>query len=426
MPLKLNENLLIESAVRSSKQNKPVNEAIDKMIASCALVLLSPCYIVNVCGALIQRNPIFSKKTETDCLNRTVAVRSFTFGLFKRSAVLFDVLQNKVSLFGLPSSAQMSMQTSPQLAYFQANRFGIFNSVTLNQKTGLETHEQVEQASKHLSATGIVYIGILVRHVLASLLYTKQLKQDFTQHQFSIFGLSIDNVSMQEAIDWTLSKSEQQCKTACFINVNSINQCARSMDLTLALKGATKRFADGSGLRLAAKHLGFQIRSNVNGTDMLPLLCEQMCQQNKSLYLLGAAPGIAKKAAKRLKTEFPNLNIVGVRHGYFNHADSDKEVDRINQSGADIVLVALGSPHQEKWLLKNVENLQCGSALAVGGLLDFYADKFSRAPLWMRELGMEWIWRLLQEPKTKFNRYVIGNPIFLFRTYFTQQARRGF
>jgi exopolysaccharide biosynthesis WecB/TagA/CpsF family protein len=88
--------------------------------------------------------------------------------------------------------------------------------------------------------------------------------------------------------------------------------------------------------------------------------------------------------------------------------------------------VAMGSPVQEEWLKKHAPQLQCNTALAVGGLFDFYSGNIPRAPLWMRELGMEWVWRLLQEPKTKFKRYIIGNPRFLIQTFILNHTKRGF
>lgn len=117
------------------------------------------------------------------------------------------------------------------------------------------------------------------------------------------------------------------------------------------------------------------------------------------------------------------MRIAGSHHGYFKAEDNAQIIAQINQSGADICLVAMGSPVQEQWLLDHANQLQCATALAVGGLFDFYSGKIPRAPRWLRELGFEWVWRLIQEPGTKFKRYVIGNPVFLFRTFVMNQAR---
>ena len=85
----------------------------------------------------------------------------------------------------------------------------------------------------------------------------------------------------------------------------------------------------------------------------------------------------------------------------------------------------MGSPVQEAWLLEHSAQLKCKTALAVGGLFDFYSGQIARSPLWLREIGLEWVWRLMQEPKEKFTRYVIGNPLFLFRVYVLGLAKKG-
>ena len=100
-------------------------------------------------------------------------------------------------------------------------------------------------------------------------------------------------------------------------------------------------------------------------------------------------------------------------------------VEEINASGADIVLGGFGSPHQEFWCERFASALHCQSILAVGGLVDFYSGTIARAPLLLREVGMEWIWRLLQEPKTKFKRYVIGPPEYFIRTFILRNASSG-
>ena len=239
-----------------------------------------------------------------------------------------------------------------------------------------------------------------------------------TRSTFSIFGLDVDNVSMNEAVDWVL-RPKLKPEYAVFVNAHSINTMYQQNTLKKAILSARRVFADGSGIRLAAKHNGIEVRANVNGTDMLPVLCEKASQQGLKLYLLGAAPDVADKAASNLQARYPGLEIAGTQHGYFdkNGEDNDAVIDAINKSGADILLVAFGSPVQEQWLQENTHRLNVRSALAVGGLFDFFSGRIPRAPLWMRKAGIEWVWRLLQEPKAKFSRYVLGNPLFMLRLF---------
>ena len=155
---------------------------------------------------------------------------------------------------------------------------------------------------------------------------------------------------------------------------------------------------------------------------MLPLLCEAAAEKGLSVFLLGANHGVAFKAGIELKKQFPSLKIVGVHHGYFDQSgeQSDALISKINRAGADILLLGTGSPNQEAWLEHHKAKLNVSTALAVGGLFDFFSGNIARAPRVLRELGMEWVWRILQEPSVKWKRYVVGNPQFLCRLYFAR------
>ena len=159
------------------------------------------------------------------------------------------------------------------------------------------------------------------------------------------------------------------------------------------------------------------LRANVNGTDLFPELCAQLQHSGLRLFLLGARPGIAEATAENMRKRFPGLDICGTRHGYFDRAQTRQVISEINRSGADIVLVAMGVPHQELWIDAHRQHLDARVLMGVGGLFDFYSGRISRAPVWVRELGMEWGWRILQEPGRMWKRYVIGNPLFLYRVW---------
>jgi N-acetylglucosaminyldiphosphoundecaprenol N-acetyl-beta-D-mannosaminyltransferase len=224
---------------------------------------------------------------------------------------------------------------------------------------------------------------------------------------------------MHEAIAW-LTAHSTKVEIGFFVNVNSINIGVKNRCFVDTVNRANRVFADGSGVRLGAKYHHIQVRDNINGTDLLPRLCIEASRLKLSLYLLGAAPGIAKLATEKLTAQYPQLNIVGSHHGYFNKGveESAAVIAAINQSKADIVLIGLGSPLQERWLYRHQHHITASRALAVGGLFDFYSGRLSRAPRWIRALGMEWVWRLWQEPCAKWRRYVIGNPAYLFRLWF--------
>ena len=239
-----------------------------------------------------------------------------------------------------------------------------------------------------------------------------------TPNTLSLFGIEIHNDSLSEAADKVMaSKRSGLPKTVCFVNVNTINLAKTHSDLIASVNDADYVFADGVGMRIAASRQGQIMRDNVNGTDLLPLLCERAAEQEKSLFLLGAQPGVAALAAKRLEAQYDGLNIAGVHHGFFDKQSSQSVIDCINNSGASVLLVAFGSPIQETWVRANRHLLRVDVVLAVGGLFDFFSGRIPRAPLWLRKLSLEWVFRLIQEPRKKFNRYVIGNPVFLWRCF---------
>jgi exopolysaccharide biosynthesis WecB/TagA/CpsF family protein len=143
------------------------------------------------------------------------------------------------------------------------------------------------------------------------------------------------------------------------------------------------------------------------------------------VYLLGAAPSVAEEMKEKLVTRYPKLQICGYRDGYFNWEEmAGKVIEEINAVSTDILLVALGAPLQERFIEKYGDLLSAKIILGVGGLFDFYSERIARAPMWMRQIGMEWIFRLIQEPKRMWRRYIIGNPLFIYRVYRWKKTRK--
>jgi len=247
--------------------------------------------------------------------------------------------------------------------------------------------------------------------------------EKYSVDSFTLQNVRVDNSTMADAVNWVAKADARKgIKIGNFINVNSINLARNDSGFSEVLSAADKSFADGSGVRLGARYQGVDLLDNVNGTDLLPLLCERLSKTDKSIFFLGSAPGVAKRAAEKLMRQYPGLKVAGCHHGYFLPDQDADVVRKINQSKADICLVAMGSPQQETWIEQKRHQLTVGCALAVGGLFDFYSGRIPRAPLWMRKLGCEWVWRLAQEPVKKFNRYVIGNPLFVLHLLFDKRG----
>lgn len=137
------------------------------------------------------------------------------------------------------------------------------------------------------------------------------------------------------------------------------------------------------------------------------------------MFFLGSKPGIAEKAAQRLQERHPNLVIAGTHHGYFDKTPGSLEneaiIQQINAARPNILIVAFGMPLQEKWLMENWERIDANIALTGGAVFDYISGELARAPRWMTDNGLEWLGRLLIEPGRLWKRYVIGNPLFLWR-----------
>jgi N-acetylglucosaminyldiphosphoundecaprenol N-acetyl-beta-D-mannosaminyltransferase len=164
------------------------------------------------------------------------------------------------------------------------------------------------------------------------------------------------------------------------------------------LHGADLCVADGVGLLFAARYLGRRLPERVTGADGLPLIAERAAQAGWKLFLLGAAPGIAEQVADTLRQRYPGVQIVGTYAGSPSPEEEDDIIRRVNHSGADILFVAYGAPHQDKWIARNRDRLQVSVAIGVGGALDFAAGAVPRAPRWMRRLALEWLYRLIRQP----------------------------
>jgi len=233
----------------------------------------------------------------------------------------------------------------------------------------------------------------------------------------NLFNILIDNVRMAEALNlikYSIDKKEK--RKIYFVNADCFNKIFKDSSYYSVLKRGHYVFGDGSGVRLGGKITNQKIIDNVNGTDMLPLLAK-MCEENRySLFLLGAKEGVAKKASENLVNDNHDLIIAGTYQGFFDKKkESSKIIEIINGAKADVLLVAFGAPYQERWIDEFYDALNVPVMIGVGGLFDFFSGSIPRAPRWMRVLGIEWIFRLMQEPKRMWRRYIIGNPQFVFR-----------
>ena len=176
---------------------------------------------------------------------------------------------------------------------------------------------------------------------------------------------------------------------------------------------------ESDGLRLGARILGFKTPRRVVFADFIWDLARFAEQRGFSIFLLGSRCGVADKAAARLQQRCPNLRIVGTHHGYFDKtrgsAETQEVIQTINAARPQLLFVGFGMPVQEKWLSENREHLGVNAVFTCGALFDFVSGELRRAPRWMTNHGLEWLGRFLIEPRRLWQRYLIGNTVFLWR-----------
>jgi alpha-1,3-mannosyltransferase len=231
-----------------------------------------------------------------------------------------------------------------------------------------------------------------------------------------IGSVSVDVLDRETAVATILtSAAERQPLMVAFCNAHTVNVAGRDGQMREAL-GSAVVLNDGIGADIASRALfrrGFP--ANLNGTDFVPHLLASAAAQLR-VYFLGAGEGVAEAAAREVAGRFPHVRIAGTGHGYFRDQETPSVLQAIRQSGADMVLVAMGQPRQEIWAARHYQELGI-PVICVGALFDFLAGSIPRAPAWMRQRRIEWLYRLWKEPRRLGGRYVIGNAAFLLNLF---------
>lgn len=201
-----------------------------------------------------------------------------------------------------------------------------------------------------------------------------------------------------------------------YVNAHTLNLAVHDQDLRGALNRSALVMNDGLGVSLAARMRGERFPENLNGSDFTVQLLKLSAARGWGVFLLGGEPGVAETAADRLSQRIEHLRIVGTCHGFTGERD-DLLAQRVRDAGTELLVVAFGSPRQETWIDRNLKATGALIGVGVGAFLDFSAGKVVRAPRWMNVLGVEWCFRLLQEPRRLWRRYIVGNPVFLLRAW---------
>lgn len=295
---------------------------------------------------------------------------------------------------------------------------GLLNDAVVAELLGLETRGE-DLATAYAHRVGpLADLGMTCRWMLARVLGGSARTEAACPETLELLGVPFHNGETVETLNrlagWIASRGER-ARVVSFINANNLNIAVERPEYRRALCGADLVLPDGIGVALACRMLGTRLRRNLNGTDLFPLLMKHIGGEGRRLFVLGAEPEVLARAVERLKREHPGVAIADFHHGYFSEGDEAGLCERIRNSGADALVIGMGSPRQELFVARNQAALGGMTVLNLGGLIDFLGGKNRRAPLWLRQIGMEWTYRLIQEPRRLWRRYLIGNGVFLWR-----------
>jgi len=223
------------------------------------------------------------------------------------------------------------------------------------------------------------------------------------ENRLTMLGIPVNAITYAEWFElidaWVRDVEDTRCRHVCTVNPEFIMIAQDDVNFRNILRRADLCIPDGVGLLWAARQRGTPLPERVTGSDGVPKIAQVAAERGWHIFLLGAAPGVADRAADILRSRYPGVQIVGTYSGSPAPSEEDALVEMVNASGADILFVAYGAPEQDKWIARNLPRLGARMAMGVGGSLDFIAGVLPRAPLWMQRAGLEWLYRLYLQPR---------------------------
>lgn len=233
-------------------------------------------------------------------------------------------------------------------------------------------------------------------------------------HRIEFLGCPLNLLSPQEIIEQARQAlTEGRRLRLEGLNVAKLVDARATPFLMQALQEAERVHIDGSGISLGLKVLGVEAPPRSAGIDLMVLLCEMAVTIGASVYLLGARQEVVELTAEQLRVRYPGLRIAGMRNGYFTVDDEAQVIQDVRASGADILFIGMSSPKKELLLQTHWPSLGVKVGMGVGGSFDVLSGQLPRAPRWVQRMAMEWLFRLLLEPRRLLWRYVRTNSIYL-------------
>lgn len=248
---------------------------------------------------------------------------------------------------------------------------------------------------------------------------------DTSADKVTLFGIPIDNLTLAETVD----RVEQMIRNGpthqhVVVNVDKIVKLQRDPQLREAILDCDLINADGQPVVWASRLLGTPLKERVTGVDLFAALSARCAERGFRPFLLGARQEVVEKVAEILKHRHPQLQLAGIRNGYWKPEEEASVVEQVISSRADVLFVAMGSPKKELFLRQWKAELQLPFVMGVGGTFDVVAGLVRRAPVWMQRCGLEWLYRLCQEPRRMWRRYLVEDMAFFALLFREWRGRR--
>ena len=385
-------------------------------VAAC-LVFALPLWVYTACRRIFTGKRMFCSECIYGKNERVLTVRYFNLKnqISSKASLFYYVMTFRLRLVGVSIRKYPGEYREIGDLDLFTDCPGIFSLWFLRMSRGIAYSGRLSTELQYVTECSLGGDIMILLRTLPAIIFFNPAKEFVPR--IRLLDVEFDNIDMKEALAaFADDIAEGRKKKVYFVNADCFNIAVNNTEYLEMLRKGDYILPDGIGMLLACKMLKVGLKENVNGTDMLPFLCQMASDNKYSIFLFGAKPGIADKMREKLEYKYPAIRIVGTCDGFVLGKEAETEmINSIKRLKPDIMLVALGAPLQEKWINEHAEKLPCRLMIGVGGLFDFYSGNIRRAPVWMREVGLEWFFRFLMEPRKRFKRYFLGNPLFLWR-----------
>ena len=388
-----------------------VKKAYEIILSSFMLLVISLFLLLFFIRKTMIKKSIFIRKKYFYTKDKNINLYLFNtdMRLIKSFPLFYFIFISKISLVGIAL-----IEFNKNIKYSTNKKPGLFSLWDIRKKSKMPDISISSCNKEYEKNKNMNYDLQIVFKSIISFIYQNKNENYF--RRIKIFDIYFNNLKTKNIINFINSAIKSNMKKLIFfINADCMNKTYKNEEYKNILNSANLVLADGSGINIACNLLNKNLIENLNGTDLFPHICLLAQKKSYKIFLFGAKQDICLKMKENLEKVYPKLKIVGINHGYLKNIKEEKDlVNKINSLNTNILFVALGAPKQEIFINKFKNELKTNVILGVGGLFDFYSKKTKRAPLFLREIGFEWFFRIIQEPQRMWKRYIIGNPLFLF------------